>query len=76
MLALFFSGYTRDKRDTGVRKNGEDPYYYDDYQNANQIDDEDPRIVNGYNADKRPWLIHLRLNGGRCGGALINHKYV
>ena len=40
------------------------------------VDDEDNRIVNGYDAGKRPWLVLLHVEGGACGGALINHKFV
>ena len=43
--------------------------------NGTSIDDDDTRIVNGYDADKRPWLVMLKINGFLCGGSLINHKY-
>ena len=43
---------------------------------ASGIEDEDTRIVNGYEPDKRPWLVLLDVAGSSCGGALINHRYV
>lgn len=45
----------------------------DDY--GNEISDDDTRIVNGYDAGKRPWLVMIHVEGGACGGALINKKY-
>jgi len=38
--------------------------------------DEDMRIVNGYEPNDRPWLVLLDIAGGSCGGALINKRYV
>ena len=32
------------------------------------------RIVNGYKAKNRPWLALIVVEGGTCGGALINKK--
>ena len=52
----------------------EDEYYDDSYE----ILDEDTRIVNGYNADKRPWFVLLYIGKAAqaaCGGALINDKF-
>ena len=43
---------------------------------AQDIEDEDTRIVNGYEPDQRPWLTLLDVAGSSCGGALINHLYV
>ena len=40
------------------------------------IGDDDTRIVNGYDSAKRPWLALMLINGGSCGGSLINHKYL
>jgi hypothetical protein len=47
-------------------------YYDDDY--SEDIDDDDTRIVNGYEADLRPWLAFLHIESSACGGALINKK--
>ena len=54
-------------------------YYYDDDYDLNvdgqyDIDDEDTRIVNGYDAGKRPWLVLIHVEGAACGGALVNDK--
>ena len=54
-------------------------YYYDDDYDLNvngqyDIDDEDTRIVNGYDAGKRPWLVLIHVEGAACGGALVNNK--
>ena len=47
-----------------------------EYEGAeNEIADDDTRIVNGYDADERPWLALINVHGGACGGALINLKY-
>ena len=55
-------------------------YYYDDDYDLNvdgqyDIDDEDTRIVNGYDAGKRPWLVLIHVEGAACGGALVNNKW-
>ena len=55
-------------------------YYYDDDYDLNvdgqyDIDDEDTRIVNGYDAGKRPWLVLIHVEGAACGGALVNDKW-
>jgi hypothetical protein len=42
--------------------------------NATRIEDQDTRIVNGYDPDERPWLALLDVSGGSCGGALINKR--
>lgn len=52
-------------------------YYYDDNDVVDEqydIDDEDTRIVNGYDAGKRPWLVLIHVEGAACGGALVNDK--
>ena len=40
------------------------------------IRDEDTRIVNGYEPENRPWLVHISILGGMCGGAIISRKHV
>ena len=46
-----------------------DEEYYSDY-----IHEDDTRIVNGYDADKRPWLVYINVHNSACGGALVNDK--
>jgi len=54
----------------------------DEYASSNEteIGDEDTRIVNGYNAKSRPWLVLINVKAGWssqiCGGVLINNKFV
>ena len=46
--------------------------------------EEEPRIVNGYEPESRPWMVHMQikvvnpLGGdshiGRCGGSIINKR--
>jgi len=40
------------------------------------IDANDARIVNGYRATNRPWLVFMYTAGGLCGGVLINNLFV
>jgi len=40
------------------------------------IADEENRIVNGYQAKNRPWLVFMFTHGGLCGGVLINNLFV
>ncbi len=59
------------------REINETYYYYDDNDVVDEqydIDDEDTRIVNGYDAGKRPWLVLIHVEGAACGGALVNDK--
>ncbi len=50
--------------------------YYGSLENNENyaISDEDTRIVNGYDAGKRPWMTLIIVEGALCGGALINTK--
>ena len=32
------------------------------------------RIVNGYDPENRPWLALIIVEGGACGGALVNKR--
>ena len=65
-----------------MKREANDTYYYDDplYSDDNAVDeqyeiyDEDTRIVNGYEAGKRPWLVLIHVEGAACGGALVNDK--
>ena len=60
------------------REINETYYYYDDNDVVDEqydIDDEDTRIVNGYDAGKRPWLVLIHVEGAACGGALVNDKW-
>ena len=46
----------------------------DDYSDdGTDISDDDARIVNGYKAKNRPWLVLMLPRGGLCGGVLINN---
>ena len=46
--------------------------------------EEEPRIVNGYEAAERPWMVHIQIKGvnplsgevsmARCGGSIINKR--
>ena len=66
----------RSKRETNGTKNGEYDYY-DSNEGGVDAENDDTRIVNGYAAGKRPWLVLIITNNaGMCGGSLINHKYV
>ena len=43
------------------------------------VDNDEDRIVNGYEVDTQPWLaslFHLQYQMIFCGGALINRRYV
>ena len=52
---------------------GDDGYIYDD---GGYIYDENTRIVEGYDADKRPWMAYMIIGSKIiCGGALVNKKY-
>ena len=69
----------RSKRETNVTENIEydDADYYDSNEGGVDAENDDTRIVNGYAAGKRPWLVLIITNNeGMCGGSLINHKYV
>ena len=69
----------RSKRETNGTENGEydDDDYYDSNDSSADAENDDSRIVNGYAAGKRPWLVLIIANNqGMCGGSLINHKYV
>ena len=47
----------------------------DDYESEEgSIDDDDVRIVNGYRATSRPWLVKIENSGGLCGGAILNDR--
>ena len=61
-----------EKRSTRVKRSPQllDPSDY--YEDEETIDEEDTRIVNGYEPDARPWLAHIRVSNSACGGALIN----
>ena len=52
-------------------------------RSGKQEEEYDPRIVNGYNAPDRGFMVLLRANNPEdpegyetCGGALINNRYV
>ena len=67
------------KRETNGTENREhdDADYYDSNEGGVDAENDDTRIVNGYAAGKRPWLVLIITNNrGMCGGSLINHKYV
>ena len=72
----------RSKRETNGTENGEydDDDYYDSNEGSADAENDDSRIVNGYAAGKRPWLVLIIYgaanNKGMCGGSLINHRYV
>ena len=69
----------RSKRETNGTENGEydDDDYYDSNEGGVDAENDDSRIVNGYAAGKRPWLVLIIANNmAICGGSLINHKYV
>ena len=46
--------------------------------------EEEPRIVNGYEPESRPWMVHMQIKVvnphggdshiGRCGGSIINKR--
>ena len=42
-------------------------------EDGTDISDDDARIVNGYKAKNRPWLVLMLPRGGLCGGVLINN---
>ena len=51
--------------------------------NAPTTPEEEPRIVNGYEPESRPWMVHLQIKVvnplgdshiGRCGGSIINKR--
>ena len=71
----------RSKRETNGTENGEydDDDYYDSNDSSADAENDDSRIVNGYAAGKRPWLVLIIAGSanfaGMCGGSLINHKY-
>jgi len=48
----------------------------DEYQDEDQVEEADTRIVNGYSASSRPWLVLILPFQGICGGALVNAKFV
>ena len=68
--------YSRIKREIGnLSYSDEYAEYYGNYdQEDHAINDEDTRIVNGYDAENRPWLTFIASDKGACGGALINTK--
>ena len=77
--------FFRLKRETTSGSDMSPSEEYDEYLRAygfdaedqdydNDISDDDTRIVNGYSAGKRPWIVFINVTGGACGGALINHK--
>ena len=50
--------------------------YVDDDNNeydGTDIHSDEARIVNGYKAKNRPWLVLMFPRGGLCGGVLINN---
>jgi len=63
-------------------KEDEEDVDADDYVDENgngkdtNIDDQHARIVNGYKATNRPWLVFMYTAGGLCGGVLINNLFV
>merc|ERR1711974_18140 len=59
-----------------VNKDDDTPANEDDYADEDQVEDDDTRIVNGYTASARPWLVLILPYQGICGGALINAKFV
>lgn len=66
----------RNKRSAMVNKDDDTPANEDDYADEDQVEDDDTRIVNGYSASARPWLVLILPYQGICGGALINAKFV
>ena len=53
-----------------------DDEYVDDDNNeydGTDIHSDEARIVNGYVAKNRPWLVLMFPRGGLCGGVLINN---
>ena len=43
------------------------------------VDNDDVRIVNGYNSPSRPWIALIvfqeKIKDGICGGSLLNKRY-
>ena len=43
------------------------------------VDNEDVRIVSGYDSPQRPWIalfvFHEEIKDGECGGSLLNKRY-
>lgn len=62
-----------DKRSIRRKRTTLDSSEYYESDEDEQIDEEDTRIVNGYEPDARPWLAFIRVSNSICGGALINH---
>ena len=56
-----------------LEKRSVDTEYVGDDDYDQQITDDDTRIVNGYKAKNRPWLVAIFVGPGLCGGVLINN---
>merc|ERR1711962_265646 len=48
-----------------------------EYDEADDGPGPTDRIINGYTAPKRPWIVYIHhQKGGECGGSLINSRWV
>jgi len=58
----------------------DDNYYEasesDYYSVEDNIDEDNVRIVDGYEPANRPWIALIQIERGLCGGALLNHRFV